>query len=162
MIVDIEIFVEGIDFLHAQSFQSLDELLENEFHSFFDGIWVVGVGVGQSAFEIVEHGQDGRDGFLATVQDELSLFFQGALLVVLEFSDGAQQLVAQFGVLFLHGFQRVFFLFGFLCSFRIIILFCVLVASFLVDGCLLFHRFNRFCGYFVAKIVVFFISRKRG
>jgi hypothetical protein len=30
------------------------------------------------------------------------------------------------------------------------------------DVCLLFHRFHRFCGYFVAKIVVFIISRKGG
>ena len=87
--IDVEILSVGFDFANAESLECLLKLLENQVHTVFDGLRVVGVGVGQGALEVVKHGQDGRHGFLAAVQNQLGLLLERAFLVVFKLGDGA-------------------------------------------------------------------------
>ena len=105
VVVNVERFLLGLDLLHAQSFKGLDELMVDQFHTLFDGLRILGL-VSQGTLEVIQHRQDGRNGFLATVKNQFSLLLDGALAVVLELSASTQILVFELGDFFLGFFQR--------------------------------------------------------
>ena len=100
VVVNIERLILGLDLLHAQTFQGLDKLMEDQLHTLLDGFRVFGC-ISQSTFEIVKHGQDGSDGLLAAIENQLSLLLDGTFAVVLELGTSTQVLVFELFNLFL-------------------------------------------------------------
>ena len=83
--VSVEVGIGRFNLLDAKSFQCFHELLVDEFHALAEyGRIVSLLTVLDGTFHVVDDGQNGADGLLAAVQDELGLLFQRALAVVVE------------------------------------------------------------------------------
>ena len=100
VVVNVERFLLGLDLFHTQSFKGFDELMVDQFHALLDGFRIFGL-VGQRTLEVVKHGQDGGNGFFATVKNQLGLLLDGALAVVIELGASTQILVFELFNLFL-------------------------------------------------------------
>ena len=92
MEIDVEVLVLGVDGAHAKALEDLLQFLHDELEALAHGRGVLAL-VGQGALEVVEHGQQGRNRLLATIEDQFGLLLHGALLVVVKLGEEADVLV---------------------------------------------------------------------
>ena len=104
----IEILVGSLNLLHAETFKCLDELVENHLYTFLDSLRIFAL-VGECALKVVEDRKDGRDGLLATIENQFSLLLHGALAVVLKLGSLVKQSLLELFYFLLSLLQRVNF-----------------------------------------------------
>ena len=147
MQVGVKVGILGLNLAYALTFESLYELVVNQFHTLAQYLWVVGLGaIGNGTLHIIEYRQNGRDNLLATVQNQLGTLFQCALAVILKFGSLVEQLSLQL-LYFLLGFCQRVNLFFFLSS--------LVGSSLLILGCLCCLFFSVFNGSLVQVLLVF-------
>ena len=115
--VNIEIGFFGVDDADSLLTQYVHEFLVDKLHSLKYCINIVGIlHVLQGTLEIVDDRQYGDDGFLAAIEDEIGLLLDGALAIVVELGNLAEELVLEACYLGICSFEllldgKLFFLF---------------------------------------------------
>lgn len=92
MEVCVEVFLLGVNLLHAKAFQCFLKFLVYHLHALTNGLGIIAL-VLESSLKVVQYGQHSHYGLLTAVEYKLRLLLQCALLVVVKLSERAQVLV---------------------------------------------------------------------